>query len=129
MFAVRIHETGGPDVLRYEEVATPVPGAGQVRIKLHAIGMNFIDTYHRSGLYKYPCPPRSGVEGAGIVDAVGEGVTNVQVGDRVAFVLDAPSYAEVCHCSGGAVVKVPEDVSFEQAAASFARAHCPLFMP
>ena len=117
MFAVRIHETGGPDVLRYEEVATPVPGAGQVRIKLHAIGMNFIDTYHRSGLYKLSLPATLGREGAGIVDAVGEGVTDVQVGDRVAFVLDAPSYAEYAIVPAARVVKVPEDVSFEQAAA------------
>lgn len=117
MFAVRIHETGSPDVLQYEEIATPTPGAGQVRIKLHAIGMNFIDIYHRTGLYKLSLPAILGREGAGVVDAVGEGVQDVQVGERVVFVLDAPSYAEYAIVAAARVVQVPESVSLQDAAA------------
>jgi NADPH2:quinone reductase len=117
MFAVRIHEVGGPEVLRYEEVETPSPKAGQVRVKLHAIGMNFIDTYHRTGLYKLPLPAILGREGAGVVDAVGDDVTDFQVGDRVAFMLDAPSYAEYAVVPAARLVQVPENVSFEDAAA------------
>ncbi|HZQ06150.1 MAG TPA: quinone oxidoreductase [Anaerolineae bacterium] len=117
MHAVRIHETGAPDVLRYEEVETPKPGAGQVRIQLKAIGINFIDVYHRSGLYKLPLPAMLGREGAGVVDAVGEGITNVHIGDRVAYVLDAPAYAEYAIIPATRVVPVPKSVSFEDAAA------------
>lgn len=117
MYAVRIHETGGPDVLRYEEVETPRPGPGQVRIQLKAIGMNFIDIYHRTGLYKLPLPATLGREGAGVVDALGDGVKNVQLEDRVAFVLDAPSYAEYAIVPASRVVPVPVNVSFEDAAA------------
>ncbi len=117
MHAVRIHETGTPDVLHYEEVETPNPGPGQVRIQLKAIGINFIDVYHRTGLYKLPLPATLGREAAGVVDAVGEGVTDVHIGDRVAYVLDAPAYAEYAIVSAARVVPVPESVSFEDAAA------------
>jgi NADPH2:quinone reductase len=117
MFAVRIHEVGGPDVLRFEEVETPTPAAGQVRIRLHAIGVNYIDTYHRTGLYKLSLPAIPGREGAGVVDIVGDGVGNVRAGDRVAFVLDAPSYAEYALVSASRVVRIPEGVSFQDAAA------------
>ncbi|MDL1895932.1 quinone oxidoreductase [Anaerolineae bacterium CFX7] len=133
MFAVRIHETGGPDVLRYEEIETPQPGAGQVRVKLHAIGINYIDTYHRTGLYKLPLPAILGREGAGVIDAIGDtkvGNANVgnadsnipppdvpAIGERVAFVLDAPSYAEYALVPAQRVVRVPDAVSFEDAAA------------
>lgn len=117
MYAIRIHETGSPDVLRYEEIETPQPGAGQVRVKLHAIGINFIDTYHRTGLYKLPLPAILGREGAGAVDAVGDGVANVRVGERVAFALDAPSYAEYAIVPAARVVPVPDAVSFDDAAA------------
>lgn len=117
MFAVRIHDVGSPDVLRYEEIETPMPVAGQVRIKLHAIGMNFIDTYHRTGLYKLPLPAVLGREGAGVVDAIGDGVGNVQIGERVAYVLDAPSYAEYAVVPASRVVHIPDAVSFEDAAA------------
>lgn len=117
MFAVRIHDTGTPDVLKYQEVETPTPTADQVRIQLQAIGINFIDMYHRTGLYKLPLPAILGREGAGVVDAVGENVANVSLGDRVAFVLDAPSYAEYAVVPAARVVKVPAAVSFEDAAA------------
>lgn len=117
MFAVRIHETGGPEVLRYEEIDTPQPGAGQVRVKLHAIGINFIDTYHRTGLYKLPLPATLGREGAGVVDAVGENVSDAKIGERVAFVLDAPAYAEYAIVPAHRIVRVPDAVSFEDAAA------------
>ncbi len=117
MYAVQIHETGSPDVLRYEQVDTPTPGAGQVRVELRAIGINFIDTYHRTGLYKLPLPAILGREGAGVIDAVGDGVTDVRVDERVAFVLDAPSYAEYAIVPAQRVVRVPDAVSFEDAAA------------
>lgn len=117
MFAVRIHQPGGPDVLQYEQVETPTPGARQVRVKLRAIGVNFIDIYHRTGLYKLPLPAVLGREGAGQVDAVGEGVTELQVGDKVAFALDAPAYAEYAIVPAARLVRVPDDVSYEDAAA------------
>ena len=83
--AIRIHEHGGPDKLKWEEVEVGAPGSGQLRIKHHAIGLNYIDTYQRSGLYKLPSLPATlGMEGAGEVTAVGEGVTGFKVGDRVA---------------------------------------------
>ena len=117
MYAVRIHETGSPDVLRYEEIETPAPNAGQVRVKLHAIGINYIDTYHRTGLYKLPMPAILGREGAGEIEAVGDGVDVTRIGERVAFVLDAPSYAEYALVPAHRVVRVPDAVSFEDAAA------------
>lgn len=117
MYAVRIHETGSPDVLRYEEIETPAPNAGQVRVKLHAIGINYIDTYHRTGLYKLPMPAILGREGAGEIDAVGDGVDVTRIGERVAFVLDAPSYAEYALVPAHRIVRVPDAVSFKDAAA------------
>lgn len=119
MHAARIHDTGGPDVLRYEEIDTPVPGPGQVRVKLQAIGINYIDAYHRTGLYKLPLPATLGREGAGMVDAIGEGVDGVHEGDRVAFALDAPSYAEYAIVPAARVMHVPATVTPEEAAAVF----------
>ena len=83
--AVRFHETGGPEVLRYEDVEVGDPGPGQVRLRHEAVGLNFADIYFRSGLYPVPLPAGMGVEAAGVVEAVGEGVTNVAVGDRVTY--------------------------------------------
>lgn len=117
MFAVRIHDVGNPDVLRYEEIETPLPNANQVRVKLRAIGINYIDTYHRTGLYKLPLPAILGREGAGEIDAVGEGVDAARIGEHVAFVLDAPAYAEYALVPAHRVVRVPDAVSFEDAAA------------
>jgi len=90
MKAIRFHETGGPEVLRLEELALPEPGPGQARVRHTAIGVNFIDTYHRTGLYKLPLPSGLGVEAAGVVEAVGQGVGHVAVGDRVAYVARPP---------------------------------------
>ncbi|MGE0703185.1 MAG: alcohol dehydrogenase catalytic domain-containing protein, partial [Vicinamibacterales bacterium] len=83
--AIRVHQTGGPEVLRFEEVELPPPGAGDVLIRQTAIGLNYIDTYHRSGLYPLPLPTGLGSEGAGIVEQVGPNVTDLAVDDRVAY--------------------------------------------
>ena len=83
--AIRFHETGGPEVLRWEPVVVGDPGPGEARVRHHAVGLNFIDVYHRSGVYQVPLPSGLGVEGAGVVEAVGEGVTDFVPGDRVAY--------------------------------------------
>src|SRR4051812_49701588 len=83
--AIRIHEVGGPDVLQWEEVRVGDPGPGQIHLRQEAAGLNFIDVYHRTGLYPQPLPFTPGVEGAGIVQAVGPDVTDLKVGDRVAY--------------------------------------------
>ena len=118
MKAIRIHETGDPDVLKYEETATPEPGAGQVRVKIAAVGVNFINTYHRRGWYPIPTPFTPGVEAAGVIDAVGPDVSGVQVGDRVAYGLSIGSYAQYALVSAGVVVPLPAGVSFEEGAAA-----------
>ena len=94
MRAIRIQEVGDPDVLQCVDLPTPEPGAGEARVKMEVAGVNFIDTYHRRGWYPMPLPFTPGVEGAGIVDAVGEGVTEVAVGDAVAYGMSPGSYAE-----------------------------------
>ena len=110
--------TGGPEVLNFEESNLDAPGAGEVQIQHHAIGVNFIDTYFRSGLYESPLPARLGFEAAGIVEKTGAGVTHLKIGDRVAYA-QGPlgSYAERRNIPAGFVVKIPESVSFEEAAA------------
>ena len=117
MRAVRFEATGGPEVLELVEVDTPEPGAGQARVRHEAIGINFIDTYHRTGLYpvKLPCIP--GGEAAGIVDAVGEGVTQVKVGDRVAYSGGLGAYAEANVVAADRLVPVPEGIDATLAAA------------
>jgi NADPH2:quinone reductase len=116
--AIRIHETGGPEVLRWEAVEVGPPGAGEVRVRHHAVGLNFIDIYHRSGLYPVPLPSGLGQEGAGVVEAVGPGVTEVAVGDRVAYA-GGPlgAYAEVRNIPADCLVRLPEAIGFEQGAA------------
>src|ERR1700683_5294023 len=115
--AVRVHKTGGPEVLTYEDIEVPPPGAGQVRIKQHACGINFIDTYFRSGLYPAPSLPFvAGNEGAGEVAAVGPGVAEVKVGDRVAYVSALGSYAAERLMPAERVVKLPDAITYEQAA-------------
>src|SRR5262245_5144374 len=94
MKAVRVHTPGGIEGLRYEDVATPTPKAGEALVKIEAVGINFIDIYIRSGMYKNPLPLTLGQEAAGIVEAVGPNVTEVQVGDRVAYSGTTGSYAE-----------------------------------
>ena len=116
--AIRIHENGGPDVLRLEEVELGPPGPGQARVRHTAIGVNFIDTYHRTGLYKLPFPSGLGVEAAGIVETVGPGVSNARAGDRVAYVARPPgAYAEAALVPADRLVRIPEGISDEVAAA------------
>jgi len=114
--AIRVHETGGPDVLRWEEVEVGDPGAGQVTLRQEAAGLNYIDVYHRIGLYPQPLPFTPGVEGAGVVEAVGPGVTGLKAGDRVAYAGPAGGYAEVRVIDADRLVKVPDSISCEQAA-------------
>src|SRR5713226_4276530 len=115
--AVRFHKTGGPEVLQIDDVQVGEPGEGQARVKHTAIGLNFIDTYHRSGLYKVPLPSGLGTEGAGVVEAVGAGVTDVKPGDRVAY-SGGPlgAYSEVRVMPADRLVKLPEGVSERVAA-------------
>lgn len=116
--AVLIEQTGGPEVLRMADVTVGEPGPGEVRIRHHAIGLNFIDVYHRTGLYPLPLPARLGMEGAGVVQAVGPGVDHLQVGDRVAYAAQPPgAYCEVRVMPALNVVRLPTAITFEQAAA------------
>jgi len=116
--AIRIHTNGGPEVMQLEEVEVGDPGPGQARVRHHAAGLNFIDCYQRSGLYKLPLPLTLGMEGAGVVEAVGAGVTEVKVGDRVAYAAPPPgSYSEVRLAPADRLVKLPDGISFETAAA------------
>jgi NADPH2:quinone reductase len=116
--AVRVHTHGGPDVLTFEEVDLPAPGQGQIRVRQHACGVNFIDTYFRSGLYKPPMglPFIAGNEGAGEVVAVGPSVDGFQVGDRVAYVVALGCYTGERVVPAERVVKLPDAVTYEQAA-------------
>jgi NADPH2:quinone reductase len=116
--AIRIHATGGPENLRWEDVEVGDPGEGQARIRHTAVGVNFIDTYHRSGLYPLPLPTGLGSEAAGIVEAVGPGVTIVRPGDRVAYAGGPPgSYSEVRVLPAHILVPIPDGVSDATAAA------------
>ena len=118
MRAIRFETTGGPDVLRLETVSVPPPGPGEVQIRQTAIGLNYIDTYHRSGLYPVPLPSGIGLEGAGEVVAVGPGVTALKAGDRVAYgVGPLGAYAEVRNFPASRASRIPGGVSNEQAAA------------
>ena len=116
--AVRFHRTGGPEVLQVDEVQVGDPGDGQARVKHTAIGLNFIDTYHRSGLYPLPLPSGIGLEAAGLVEAVGKGVTHVKPGDRVGYAGGPPgAYSEVRLIPADRLVKVPGGVSDKEVAA------------
>lgn len=116
--AIRIHEFGGPGVLRFEAVDLPEPGPGEARIRHTAIGLNFIDTYHRSGLYPADLPAGLGSEAAGEVEAVAPGVTEVRPGDRVVYTgRPADAYSEARNFPASQLVPIPEGVSDEQAAA------------
>lgn len=116
--AIRVHETGGPEVLKWEEVEVGEPGPGQVRIRQEAAGLNFIDVYHRTGLYAQPLPFIPGVEGAGIVEDVGADVTDLKSGDRVAYGGPVGGYAELRLIPADRLVKLPDSISSEQAAAA-----------
>ena len=120
--AIRMYEQGPPDVMKWEDVEIGPPGAGEIQMRHEVIGLNYIDTYHRSGLYKLPLPSGVGSEGAGIVEAVGPGVTDLKVGDRANYASGTPlapvgSYAEVRNVPAARVVKTPDGISFDQAAA------------
>ena len=116
--AIRIHEQGGPEVMKWEQVDVAAPGPGQITVAHKAVGLNYIDCYHRSGLYPLPMPAGIGMEGAGIVEAVGDGVKSVNTGDRVAYAAGPPgSYAEKRVIEAAKVVKLPDNISDETAAA------------
>jgi|TARA_B100000686_G_scaffold85020_1_gene91890 NADPH2:quinone reductase len=116
--AVRIHSNGGPEVLQWEKVEVPEPNAGDVVVRQIAAGLNFIDVYFRTGLYKVPAFPSAiGNEGAGVVEAVGDGVTEVEVGDRVAYCMSLGSYTQRRLIPAKQLVKIPKGISEQQAAA------------
>jgi NADPH2:quinone reductase len=117
--AIRIHETGGPEVLKWEDVEVGEPGPGQARLRHSAVGLNYIDVYGRIGLYPLPTLPHVlGMEGAGVIEAIGEGVSEVAVGDRVAYVVAPPgAYCEERLIAADRLVKLPDDISEDTAAA------------
>ena len=116
MKAIRVHSTGGPEALQVDDIPVPEPASGEALVRIESIGVNFIDVYHRTGLYPLDTPFTPGREAAGVVESVGADVSEVQPGDRVAYVL-SPSYAELAVVPAGSLVPVPKDVSFENAAA------------
>jgi len=120
--AIRIYEQGSPEVMKWEDVDLTPPGAGEVRMRHEVIGLNYIDTYHRGGVYKVPLPSGIGSEAAGIVESVGDGVTEVKPGDRVCYASGTPlqpvgSYAEARNVAAARVVKIPDGITSETAAA------------
>ena len=115
--AILIHEPGGPDVMRWGDIEVGEPGPGQVRIRQTAVGLNFIDVYHRTGLYPQQLPFTPGVEGAGVVQSVGSDVEGLVAGDRVAYAGPIGGYAEERLIAADQLVKLPDDISDEQAAA------------
>ena len=116
--AIRIHAPGGPDALHIDEIPTPTAGPGQLLVQTAAIGVNYIDTYHRSGLYPLQLPATLGVEAAGVVTAVGDGVTSFAVGDRVAWAMQSGSYATHVAVNAGGVIHVPPGIELKLAAAA-----------
>ena len=117
MKAIRIHQYGGPEVLSFEEDVSLEPGEGKTAVKIRAIGVNYIDIYHRTGLYKVALPFSPGMEAAGVVETVGAGVSDLKPGDRVGYAMALGSYAERAIVPSWQLVKLPQDVSFESAAA------------
>jgi NADPH2:quinone reductase len=115
--AIRIHKTGGPEVLQWEDVSVAAPGPGEAQIRHKAVGINYIDTYHRNGLYPVPLPSGIGLEAAGVIEAVGSAVTDLKAGDRVAYA-NGPlgSYSEVKNHPADRLVKLPDGITFEQGA-------------
>jgi NADPH:quinone reductase len=116
--AIRIHKTGGPEVMQYEDVNVGEPAPGEARVRNHAVGLNYIDVYFRTGLYPSTMPAGIGMEGAGVVEAIGAGVAEVKVGDRVAYACPPTgAYAEVRNMPAVGLVKLPDALSFDQGAA------------
>ena len=119
MHAICIHKHGGPEALRYEEVSASEPGAGEARVRIEAAGLNYIDVYHRTGLYPSTNMPFTpGMEGAGVVEAVGPGVTEVNVGDRVGYAMHQGSYTEVATVPSEVLVPLPDSIDTQSAAAA-----------
>jgi NADPH:quinone reductase len=118
MKAIRVHEHGGPEVMKLEDVPIPEPGPKQALVRLAASGVNFIDVYFRTGLYKAETPTAIGSEAAGVVEKIGPEVTEVAVGDRVGYAMARGSYAEYAVLPAAALVKLPDGITFEQAAAA-----------
>ena len=117
MKVVRVYQNGGPDKLVFEDQECLSPGPGEALVRVGAAGVNFIDTYHRNGLYPLELPFTLGIEGSGSVAAIGEGVQRFSVGDRVAFAEGSGTYAEYCLCSADRMILVPQDLDFRQASA------------
>src|SRR6476661_8560513 len=115
--AIRVHAYGGPEVLKWEEVEVGEPGPGEVKIRQEAAGLNYIDVYHRTGLYPQPLPFTPGTEGAGVVESIGPDVSGLSAGDRVAYAGPVGGYAEERLIAADRVVKLPDAISTEQAAA------------
>jgi NADPH2:quinone reductase len=118
MKAIRFDQVGGPEVLQFVDIELAAPGSGIARVKHTAVGVNFIDTYHRTGLYRPPLPSGLGSEAAGVVEAVGEGVTSVKPGDRVAYAGAMGAYAEANNVPADRLVKIPAGINDETAAAA-----------
>jgi NADPH2:quinone reductase len=118
MKAIRVSQTGGPEVLQYVDIDTPEPGKGEALVRMEAIGVNFIDIYHRTGLYPMPIPFTPGSEGAGVVEAVGADVGTLKKGDRVAFAIVRGAYAEFIVAPADKLVPLPDDVDAKTAAAA-----------
>jgi len=118
MRAAIVHEVGGPEQIQLEDLPIPVPGPGQALVKVAAAGVNFIDTYHRSGLYKVDLPAPLGMEGAGVVESVGPGTTGVAPGDRVAWVMARGAYAEYTAVPAAQLTRLPDRLDFKLAAAA-----------
>jgi NADPH2:quinone reductase len=116
--AIRIHQTGGPEVMQFVDVEVGAPGPGEAQVRHHAIGVNYIDVYFRNGLYPQPLPAGAGQEGAGVVTAVGAGVTDLKAGDRVAYTGGPQgSYSELRNMPADRLVKLPKSIGFETGAA------------
>jgi NADPH:quinone reductase len=118
MKAIRVHQHGGPDAMKLEDAAKPEPGPKQALVRLNFAGVNFIDVYFRTGMYKAEQPTALGNEGAGVVEAIGPDVTEVAVGDRVGYAMARGSYAEYAVVPSATLVKLPDAITFEQAAAA-----------
>ena len=128
MKAIRVHQCGGPEALIYEEVLLPEPGPGEVRVKVEAAGVNYIDTYHRTGLYPLPTPFTLGMEGAGVVDIVAPDVTLVKPGDRVAWCMARGAYAEYAVVPANKMVPIPATITTEIAAALILQGMTPHYL-
>lgn len=118
MHAIRVSKTGGPEVLEFVEADKPKPGPGQVLVRLEAIGLNFIDVYHRTGLYPLPLPLTPGSEAAGVVDAIGDGVTDCKAGDRVGYAMVRGAYTEFALAPADKLVPLPKSIDTRTAAAA-----------